>query len=68
MARLKGAEGALLSMIDDGGVELPIVLDALGVVGSERSKATLSRLARTDARSEIRDAARRALTRIEETQ
>lgn len=68
VARLKGAEGALLSMIDDGGVELPIVLDALGVVGSERSKATLSRLARTDARSEIRDAARRALTRIEETQ
>jgi HEAT repeat protein len=67
IARLRGAEGALLSLLEDGGVEMAFVLDALGVVGSERSKATLSRLARTDSRAEIRDAARRALTRIEET-
>ncbi len=65
IARLRGAEGALLSLLDGGGVEPAIVIDALGAVGSERSRAVLSRVARTHERSEIRDAARRALARIE---
>jgi HEAT repeat protein len=66
VARLRGAEGTLLSLLDDGGVEPAIVIDALAAVGTERSETTLSRVARTHERSDLRDAARRALARIEE--
>ncbi len=68
LARLKGAEGALLSLLEDGGVEVAFVIDALGAVGGDRARNALSRVARTDSRSEVRDAARRALARIEATQ
>jgi HEAT repeat protein len=67
VARLQGAEGALLSLLDDGGVEPAFVIDALGAVGGERTRNTLSRVARTHDKSEIRDAARRALSRLEAT-
>ncbi len=67
VARLTAAEGTLLDLLDGGSVEATIVLDALSVVGTSRSRTALSRLARTHDRSDVRDAARRALARIEAT-
>jgi HEAT repeat protein len=66
LARLKESEGALLSLLEDGGVDAGIVIDALGVVGGERSRQALGVIARTHERADLRDAARLSLTRIDE--
>jgi len=66
LARLKEAEGALLSLLDDGGVDAAIVIDALGAVGGERARQALGQIARTHERSDLRDAARESLARIDE--
>ncbi|MFO0608575.1 MAG: HEAT repeat domain-containing protein [Polyangiales bacterium] len=66
LARLGAAEGALLGLLEGGGADEALVIDALGALGGERSRQALDRLARADGRAELRDAARRALASIEE--
>jgi HEAT repeat protein len=66
LARIEAAEGSLLGLLEDGSVDAYLVIDALAVLGGERSRLVLGRMARTEASTGLREAARHALTAIEE--
>lgn len=65
IARLTELSDAIATLFEAQRVDAMTALKALGALGDERSKCALDKVARTNARSDLRTAAREALSRLD---